>query len=473
LVSLARQSEVRAGWLCLALLVLAGCSDPGGLWGDTAQPDAGVTAPLGRSLPVLCGRQAADRVARLFCGETAPEIAGLEDFAAQLGLRPDDGLLIGHSTALGGHLVSAANPRVLRMPGFELDASLVVIAFTRGQQRVELLALDPTTERMNLYLVEFEQRCNGEAEGCSAGDLFGPAIEEGWLELRIRDDEDLKNTPSDCRRCHGGSAGMPGPVLLMRELEVPWMHWFRERSPLIEDYRQAHLEPHTGVVEAIGGLSPGGVHNPDRMENLVGLLERAGLQGPQPLLFPSAVVGFETGEIDSATGLPSESGPAHVSPTWAGIYDAFRQGQLPAPPFRHERVTHVDGLKRFAESYRAMLAGEIATEALISPREVFPDDPQLRAEIGLEVEPDAGGVEALLQACASCHNARLDPTLSRARFDVDLARVDRSTLARAIERIQLPADDPAVMPPREARQLTAPTRLRLLEFLEQQLAAQP
>lgn len=61
----------------------------------------------------------------------------------------------------------------------------------------------------------------------------------------------------------------------------------------------------------------------------------------------------------------------------------------------------------------------------------------------------------------------LDQTLSRARFNVALARMSRAELDLAIARIQLPASDPAVMPPAGMRQLHPESKRRLLAYLAQ------
>jgi hypothetical protein len=57
--------------------------------------------------------------------------------------------------------------------------------------------------------------------------------------------------------------------------------------------------------------------------------------------------------------------------------------------------------------------------------------------------------------------------LSRSRFNVDLTQLARDEKDRAIGRVQLPLDDPRVMPPAIFRQLDADARLRLVELLEQ------
>ena len=75
------------------------------------------------------------------------------------------------------------------------------------------------------------------------------------------------------------------------------------------------------------------------------------------------------------------------------------------------------------------------------------------------------GEGVLMQACAQCHNDRLDQSLSRARFNVDLERMGRLEKDRAIARIHLDEDDPGVMPPRLFRHLDAQAKERLTDLL--------
>ena len=81
--------------------------------------------------------------------------------------------------------------------------------------------------------------------------------------------------------------------------------------------------------------------------------------------------------------------------------------------------------------------GRLGADDLPDLSDIFPDDPRVRARIGLQTEPDATPAEPLIQACGSCHNDVLDQTISRARFNIDLARLDRAELDLAIERIEL------------------------------------
>ena len=100
-----------------------------------------------------------------------------------------------------------------------------MMAFQRGVQKVELIARDRGRDSRNFYLIAFEQACNRSDAGCGPGDLYTPAVETDWLEVSVVDDEDLANTPSDCRQCH--QRGRDVPTLLMRELNNPWTHFFQ------------------------------------------------------------------------------------------------------------------------------------------------------------------------------------------------------------------------------------------------------
>ena len=85
--------------------------------------------------------------------------------------------------------------------------------------------------------------------------------------------------------------------------------------------------------------------------------------------------------------------------------------------------------------------------------------------MGFTTEPGLDGEGVLRQACGQCHNGRLDPSLSRARFNVNA--LDAEQKGRALARILLPPESPDLMPPARFRTLTDEARTRLLEFLEQ------
>ena len=91
--------------------------------------------------------------------------------------------------------------------------------------------------------------------------------------------------------------------------------------------------------------------------------------------------------------------------------------------------------------------------------------PTTRARIGLQTEPGADAVEAMIQACGSCHNDVLDQSISRARFNINLWSGSPDAIAAALDRVERAPDAPGVMPPPEARQLDRQGRQRLLEYL--------
>jgi mono/diheme cytochrome c family protein len=329
-------------------------------------------------------------------------------------------------------------------------------AFQRGAQRVELIGNDRASGQLNFYLLDFEQACNHSERGCTPGDLYTPRIEQDWSDVRIRDDEDLENTPSDCRQCH--QRGQAQAKLLMRELNSPWTHFFfpsgfDEHHPgvggsdLRSDYVAAKGDERYADV-SMEALDPSAVF---RLQLLAGQ--------PQPLLFDAPAIMSER----YPSGIEGELGPA-ASATWEAAYEAFKRGEQLALPYVESRVADLEKQTALAAAYQRFRAGELSADQLPDLADVFPDDPSTRARIGLQTDA-ATPQEALIQACASCHNDVLDQSLSRARFNVDLSRLDRNELESAIERIERDPNAVGAMPPPEARALDPNARALLLEYL--------
>ncbi len=408
----------------------------------------------------------------VFCADTPPKIRGLRDLQTSLEVGPDseyDGPYVGppvdnpfsafgpvtvmsHSTSLSGHLVSPINPRVLVL------GSHTIMAFVRGIQRVELISSSRSTRRLNFYLVSFEQACNEAARGCSPGDLYTSRLESGWKRVQIHDDEDLKNTPVDCRQCHQRAA--EAPVLLMRELESPWTHFFLPSdvtddlpgtggSELMDDYLAAKGGEIYGGYD-LGTISP---VTPFLLQMRVGT--------KQPLYFDSLRIRDERYPRTEA-GYSDEEQP---STTWTRAYEAFKRGEQLALPYYDQRATDPDKQRNLTAVYRRYLDGEIDADELPDLADIYPDDPALRAQMGLQTEPDATAEDALIQACGSCHNDVLDQSLTRARFSIDIARMDRAELDLAIARIERERDAPGAMPPPEARQLDPAALKRVVDYL--------
>jgi hypothetical protein len=425
-------------------------------------------------LPELCGRPGADAVRDVFCVPGAParfeSLRALqaaldlnaipldmdEATAAKLTVDPqaflDGFVFLGHSTALSGRLVSALNPRAL------LLGRRAIMAFQRGVQQVEIISLDRNDNDFNFYLVSFRQACNERATGCAPGDLYTPQVERDWKAVELRDDEDLKNTPSDCRQCH--QRGLKRPMLLMRELNGPWTHFFVVGSgdpsfgarsggaghELVRTFQQAKAgEIYAGIPAVAMGHTAGLT-----LENTV--------TAAQPVLFPSQEIESELAAHDPA------SGPRR-SPTWDAAYQAFKRGEQLALPYFETNPADPDKQAQLVRAYQRYRSGELGAEQLPDLSDVFPDDPQARAEIGLSVEPDAAPAQALITACGQCHNDVLDQSISRARFNVALSRMSRDELELAIERMERPPEEAGAMPPLESRQLTDAVRARLITYL--------
>jgi mono/diheme cytochrome c family protein len=462
----------------LGVCALVGCASP------TQDEDRSETAARGDKRarkpeqPALCGRDRADAVRDVFCAPKPPSIRSLEDLQAALLLQPhapqtDEDVpltplgvpqgdravaVLGHSTALSGHLVSPINPRLIIMG----DGSLM--AYQRGVQKVEVIttARDTPGIDQNFYLFQFEQACNRHDDGCSPGDLYTPRVERDWLSVRIEDDEDLKNTPNDCRQCHQRARELP--TRLMRELNNPWTHFFEPKlegaervvpgvrgRDLMRDYLRAKGDERYGnfALESLLAIAP------FLLENMVG--------AKQPVLFDAPGIEKERFPYDQVTRRYTQE--PNASPTWEASYDAFKRGEQLALPYFETRVSDVDKQAQLSDAYASYRVGELDAAELPELGEIFPDDPYVRARIGLQTEPEAEAPELLIQACGSCHNDVLDQSISRARFNVDLWRLEPSEIELAIQRIELPRTDPAVMPPAEARQLDEGGRERLLEYL--------
>lgn len=417
--------------------------------------------PAWEGMPPLCERGGDDKVRDIFCHPDGQTVSGFVDLRQRFqgdtnatAYVTTPAVALGLSTALSGRLVSPINPRLILL-------SDVIIAFQRGLQRVEMAVRNRKTGRLVFYLLDFEQDCSRRLGGCLPGDLFTPELEDGWRKVTLRDDEDLKNTPADCRQCH--QRGLAQPMLLMRELQAPWTHFFapeglendvRSRTAgggaLAADYRMAKGEEPLGDVTARVLTTQS-----------VGSYLQAFVDADQPLFFDSPQIADERYPPDT------DRGPLR-SATWDRAFAAFQRGEQLALPHYDLRPTDPDKQAQLTAAYAAYRAGELPAAELPDLADIFPDDPLLRAEIGLETVPGATPAQVLVQACGTCHNDVLDQTLSRARFNIDLARMSRAELTLAIQRLQAPPEQAAAMPPREARQVRMPVRTALIEYLQQE-----
>jgi hypothetical protein len=388
----------------------------------------------------------------------------------------------GHSTSLSGRAISAINPRMIagrvEHPAFDqnenslaprsmgVDPSLlgVALAYTRGEQFVEIMVRDRADSELRFYLLAYRQACNDSPEGCRPGDLLTPEAEKNWTETSLYDERDLANTVLDCAPCHQTNGPGTEKFLRMQELREPWTHWFGKSSEggraLLADYEAAK-----GDEEAFG-LTAGGLMT---RANPVSLELQAVYGGPnnQPNPFDSATIEAEVRDSAAALGgaQPVDNTISGESATWRAGYEAARRGEAITFPYHDVKVTDPVKLAQMTDYYRAYRTGQLDPELLPDIREVFPDDPQRLAEMGFTTNPGATGEEVLLEACSMCHNARLDQTVSRARFRADLVGLDRLEKDIAIARILLPESDPQHMPPARLRFLSAEARRRAIDVL--------
>lgn len=395
---------------------------------------------------IVCGRGRNNAVTRAFCGDEAPAVDDLIDVQRLLGLsfEPDrrrpDFALTANSAALGSRSVSAINPRavIVALAEDRDDDDSLGFGFTRGDQLVEFAALNNEGE-LGFYLLRYAQDCNDDDDGCDFGDLLTPATESGWTRWSLYDDEDLKNTALDCLHCHQPEGLSGQRLFLMQELPNPWTHWIAAFSPggqaLLDDYRDAH-----GVDEVYAGI-PGAIlpqSNPILVESLV---KRT--QSDTVPVFNSPDIEAEVAA--SSPGQPDDNRTPGTSATWQLLYDDAVAGRIIPPPYHDVKITDPDRLARATNAYVRFQRGALGGP-LPDIRDVVDDD-ALR-DLSFRPKAGASGREILTHMCAQCHNARLDPTLTRARFDaVDVERLDHVALQRAADRIRLDASDLQVMPP--------------------------
>lgn len=345
----------------------------------------------------------------------------------------------GHSSSLVGRFTSAINPRAIILSTEVLNnnnpnPNFVVMGFVRGEQFVEIAVNNPATPgQVDFFLAGFTQACNTPPNHCTPADLLTPAVESNWTGFTLYQDDDLKNTIVDCRHCHQPE-GVNGPkILRMSELRNPWTHWFRDNTAginLINDYYAAH-----GQDETYAGI-PGPMirgSDPQKVENLV---RGNGFQQLQ------AIGEFQTGTIQNEVVASSPAQPADntipgKSATWDAMFQRVVQGQTIPIPYHDVKVTEPALLTSFTQQYLGFKAGTVAAKDFKDHREVLRTDPKQRADMGFAVAPGTSPQDTLMLACAQCHNAKLDPTISRSKFNVNLATMPAAEFDVAIARLRL------------------------------------
>ena len=461
---------------CLLAVLLAACGSDRTGGDDTPGPDADVTPP-GPTDPLhglptgvaqwtaLCAKGYGDAISQAFCAGTAPPpLTSLKDLEALLGLTMvpnpnfDPSLnqnvritLTGLSTGIGLRTTTPLNPRAFLMTpalaGGGPNPSYTVIAFSRGEPLVELVANDPSANTLRFFLVRFHPAC--EATSCSYADLLTPAIESGWTDYTLYDDATIANTTLDCLACHQTAGPGTKKSLRMQELANPWAHWFyvelAANQRTMQDFHAAHgSEDYAGI--------PMVNIDPSRPIALQRLVSNNGF-ATQPNAFDTATIQNEL----TATG---------ASATWQKLYARAVAGLEIPPPYYGIPQTDPAKVTAAIQAYKATMAGTLPTGQMPDIRDTLLDS----ALADMSIRPAAGldGNGILVHMCQMCHNSRLDQTLTRARFNIEtLATLSRSEKDEAIFRLNLPESDARHMPPARFHVLSDAERALAIQALAQ------
>ena len=425
----------------------------------------------------------ADRITNRFCqdakpGGVIPAPRGLSDLMTLLGLDFKDPAggngvagnpgfaILGHSSALTARKVSSITPTAFVFtplgPDGKPPRDYLFLAFDPGEPFVEVASFSPADQVVNFYLVMFDKDCTRTAAGCGPNDMLTPNQLTGWSNVRIYESTtELNNTIADCRQCHiGNGHDVPDTgdplILRMQEIEAPHTHWFSSQTAggqaLLADFHAAH-----GTTEDYGPI-PAGLLDRSDPALMAGFITAAGF-GDQPNVFHSAAIEAEV--TASAPHQPAVNVPAGTSKTWQAIYDAAIAGRFIATPYHDVKITDPTRLAHMIEVYGKVRSGAALTEDI---RDVFLDSAM--TEMGFAPGVEMDGRALLAQQCEQCHNARLDPTISRDLFLVDrLDQMSRGEKDLAIERIAMSVDTRLTMPPPLFRTLTPRERALMIDEL--------
>lgn len=411
----------------------------------------------------VCAKQQGDLISQKFCaGATPPKITSLKELQALLGLgvvpNPTNDPNInknvrvtftGHTTGIGLRHVTPLNPRAFLMtPPLQTgpNPQYQVMAFARGEPFVELVANDPQAQTLRFFLVRFHPACESAPEGCTPAELLTPAVESGWTGYTLYDDDTIENTTLSCLSCH--QPGGPGTrkMLRMQELANPWAHWFyierQANHNTMIDFHTAHgTEDYAGI--------PASLVDPSRPLALQRLLENNGF-AQQPNAFDSLKIQTEL-----------MTGP---SATWNALYANAVAGTAIAVPYHGIPQTDPAKTSAMIQAYQQTMAGSMPRAQMPDIRDIFRDD--ALADMSIRPKPGLDGRGIMKHMCTTCHNSRLDQTLSRARFDVEkLDQMSREVRDEAIRRLRLPDEDRKKMPPTRFHALSDAERDLVIEEL--------
>ncbi len=451
----------------------------------------------------VCARGNTDRVAQALCG--GGDISSMTALLAALDFNEPFFSMTANSSSLVGRDVSALNPRLIvgemmagggPFGGGDNGAAgspedMMALGFVRGEQLVELVGYDPSTDALNFYLLMFEQGCNATEAGCQTSDLVSPAIESGWTGWTVYQDTDLVNTTLDCNVCHQPLGPGTPKIPRVQEISNSWTHWFPTRPAQQGGGWSSGGSGTTGLPP----MDPGNhgtrssevlwnqfmsMHGDDPTYGGVPLEEiRASAAGPDIETFvrswltsrtdlPEAlqIPAFGSGEGSDYFCDSSSMEREGESSSWGPEFARVVSGQrLPLPSHRID-ITSELSRDEVVETYKAVQSGALPAEEMVHPSAAIAYTAM--SEMSIVPPQDATGEQILTHMCARCHNSNLDQSLSRARFDAtNLAGLDALQKAVIADRIQRHESDNFQMPPRRSGTMPQWAVTRVLEYLEQ------
>jgi hypothetical protein len=419
----------------------------------------------------ICQSGRDDQVTRALCRSDA-QIDGLKALYRALDLdHATDGveqnLAIGtNSSGLSFKTVSVLNPRLFLVTPQDFTfpkERAVAAAFSRGEQLVEMVAVDRRDLALNFYLLSYDLPCSPK---CSAEQLLSAASESAWPSWTVFTEHELEDTPFDCLSCHRPDGPGTPNRLLMRDFPLPWFHWMP--TELISNSCEA----------ADGGSRPPQATDP----NLRSTFEHVHPEGYAGVSFDQTrnssghnlhtfVAEFSSPQEDPSRGEPFVMDSKKVLDEWRCLgrtdtWQTYRAQTLastgvPIPFFQFDvldaakAAPALSDLSRYLHELPAEISVASALENLVSA--------DAKVAVGALIEDDPDGAVLLRSACIRCHDRRAPSNSHRSAFQVET--VTPGSAARAVERLQLPPDSPFVMPPVRASSLTPQARSRLLAFL--------
>jgi hypothetical protein len=468
----------------------AGGSTAGGIGtGGFAIENLGAARGL-PSVSTACSDGNADPIARALCQSPRPAIRGLADLYRVLGLETfvEERLTAAttHSVGLAGRLVSALNPRVFVFSSYARNHALDVdniaaLAFTRGEQAVELVGYDPTAGDFNFYLLVFDQACNSAR--CTPADLFGATIEDGWASWTFYADHDLEDTRFDCLSCHRPDGAGAPKRLLMRQLHDPWMHWSN-----FARFNPAFL--------CSGSALPPGSAEPPSVEirgDDLRLVEQVGTDGAAALYarvpfaeLSSAASGhdFSSFVVLAAQAIESAHPEAYLRRAEPMLFDSRRilcEGSIGrmdtwreyrsnllarGVPVPYHALDVLDPQQRSdaVADFFGYLGRRSSDDAFQIAASLMSDGTE--EAVGFVPSPSDDAPTILRQMCIRCHDGATDTRLRRARFNAEkLDDVGAEAAAVIWKRLTAPRSAPDLMPPLHAGELPPWAIERIAAFL--------